>query len=212
MLSAPLSTSHQSAETSSKTTPATQTNPIKEKASTMSSPSSSVTPSSSNNHDNKMQYHISVTGLQLQSLWKFPSFVKFARRSMIQAHSAPGMVMAKGDYRNGIHHTLSVWRDTASMQAYMRSGAHKEAMAQSKAVGSMVKVYGYNSDTIPTMEEALQLWHDHGRVVFQMARPNDMQKSPPSCGFLSSLLCMGLVVVLFALYTHQSPDLEMLDS
>lgn len=117
-------------------------------------------------------YHITVTGLQIKSWRKLPAFVRFARRSMIQAKAAPGVVLAIGTYRQGIHHTLSVWQDNDAMQAYMRSGPHRGAMAISRDIGSMVKVYGYDSDKIPSMEEAIELWQQHGRVVFREEEAN----------------------------------------
>lgn len=43
---------------------------------------------------------------------------------MVQARSAPGNISAEQRMIDGVHHTLSVWKDRRSMLDYMRSGDH----------------------------------------------------------------------------------------
>ncbi len=111
-----------------------------------------------------MKYYISVTGLQVKSIWQYPRFWIHAVPSAIQAQSAAGIVEARTTSRNGIQHTLTVWEDRNFMLQYLRAGAHLEAMKVTSQVSEPggTKVYGYESDSIPTWEEALQLWETHG--------------------------------------------------
>ena len=59
------------------------------------------------------------------------------------------------------------------MLNYLREGAHVKAMKASKAVGKYGKVYGYESDTIPTWTEARKIWEDNGRVVLGKPKKED---------------------------------------
>jgi len=112
-----------------------------------------------------MKYYVSVTGVRLKSAWHRPRFEWHAISSFLQARSAKGNVSASVTVRNGINHTLTVWEDRKSMTRFMVSGAHARAM---KVVDIVCdpdgnKVHGYESDTIPTWEEALKEWDTHGR-------------------------------------------------
>jgi len=111
-----------------------------------------------------MKYYVSVTGLKVKSLWYHPTFLKHAIPSFMQAQSSPGNVFAETKTRNGIQHTLTVWEDRASMLSFLRSGAHAQAMKVTKQISDMseTKVYGYDSDSIPTWDEALIQWEKHG--------------------------------------------------
>ncbi|CAB9519928.1 expressed unknown protein [Seminavis robusta] len=134
------------------------------------------------------KYHVSVTGMDIHSWSAVPTFMSFARRSMQQAKEAKGVVHVQGGYQKGVHHTLTVWEDRNATVQYLRSGDHKEAMAASKDIGTFVQVYGYDSDEIPSMEEAIQKWKEHGHVVFR-------QKTPPkttTTQLLTSWMLLGV--------------------
>lgn len=149
---------------------------------------------------NMTKYHVSVTGMDIISIWTAPAFISFARKSMNQAKQSDGVVQVGGTYRKGVHHTLTVWEDKESMQKYLRSGDHKEAMSKAKDIGTFVKVYGYDIDEIPTMDEALQLWEEKGRFVFK-ARPNDSKNTSSQTSSLRSTFLFGCttLALLFAL-------------
>ena len=50
------------------------------------------------------------------------------------------------------------------MTRFMARGAHAKAMKVANEMGdpSETKVYGYETDKIPTWDEALALWSEHG--------------------------------------------------
>jgi hypothetical protein len=105
-------------------------------------------------------YYVSITGLQLKSMLHYPRFGYFALNVMSQAKQAEGNVSADGNYVNGVHHTLSVWKDRKSMSRFMASGAHAQAMKINDKIGESTHVYGYETDTIPTWEEAIAIWRE----------------------------------------------------
>ena len=82
---------------------------------------------------------------------------------MTQARSAVGNISAEGNYLDGVLHTLSVWEDRKSMSKFMASGAHSKAM---KIMGEIsldgAIVYGYESDEIPSWDEAVAIWKAKG--------------------------------------------------
>jgi len=52
------------------------------------------------------------------------------------------------------------------MMKFYHSGPHAAAMKATSEISSPggTKVYGYYSDTIPTWDEALLLWDEHGAI------------------------------------------------
>lgn len=116
-----------------------------------------------------MSYYISITGLELKSMFHSPKFWFYAIPAMTQAKQAPGNISADGSYIQGTHHTLTVWKDRRSMLNYMRSGSHAKAMKIFDDIATG-KTYGYESDIIPTWEEVRNLYETKARVVGKAAR------------------------------------------
>uniref|UniRef100_A0A7S2XQQ6 DUF3291 domain-containing protein n=1 Tax=Attheya septentrionalis TaxID=420275 RepID=A0A7S2XQQ6_9STRA len=116
-----------------------------------------------------MKFYISITGLDLIAFYHAPKFWMHAIPSMTQARSSEGNISADGNTIQGTHHTLSVWKDRNSMLNYLRKGSHGKAMKIFDDIATG-KVYGYESDTIPTWKEARELYDKHGRVIGKAAR------------------------------------------
>ena len=107
------------------------------------------------------KYYVSITGLKLKSFYHAPKFWFHAIPSMIQAKKAPGNVSADARTVNGIHHTLTVWTDRKSMIKFMVSGDHAKAMKIFDDIATG-KTYGYETDEIPSWEEAVQIYEEKG--------------------------------------------------
>lgn len=119
----------------------------------------------------KQYYYVSITGLELKSILYAPLFWYHAIPSMIQARSSPGNISANNFSKNGIQHTISVWTDKTSMLKYLRQGAHLQAMKLNSTISSYGKVYGYETDCVPTdQQEIVDIWQKNGRVVLGKAR------------------------------------------
>ena len=147
----------------------------------------------------RMTYYISVTGLTIKNVFSVPKFWKHAITSYIQAENAEGnirvMTTSRGMYQQ---HTLTVWKDRKSMTKFMASGAHAQAMKVSAdiSVPGGTKVYGYESDTIPTWDEALALWDEHGKRHGKKV-PNNKEQLPSKSSLLSTgAFALGLTVTL----------------
>ena len=108
--------------------------------------------------------YVSVTGLRLRSARHLLRFYWHAMRSFRQARNAEGLLFADTRTIDGIHHTLTVWKDRAAMHAYLAAGAHRRAMHAFPSIATG-KVCGYEHERIPDWEAALAVWHQHGREV-----------------------------------------------
>ena len=176
----PLLTNHNSSESKSK--------PTKPTTNIMSS-------------DAKTTYYISITGLQVNSLWNLPKFVIYSQNAKKQALAAAGNMGVKlhGPI-NGVYHTMTVWKDRKSMTRFMASGAHAKAMkiTQEIYVPGGTKVYGYETETIPTWDEAYQLWTEKGTLHGRKPAKNVAVEKPSSGVSTATLLVTGLGVMALA--------------
>ena len=163
------------------------------------------------------EYYISITGFTLKSILYLPKFMAYSIPAARQAAAAEGNVFSEQRMIDGVLHTLSAWEDKASMRRYMLRGAHAKAMKITKDIANLeygTKTYGYESDTIPTWDEAIRLWHEkatlHGRPMASKAPSKSIQSNtkPSSTGtkmagsnsilvpfLVSCVICVGLHVI-----------------
>jgi hypothetical protein len=153
----------------------------------MTSTTSTTTPETTTT-TTTTKYYVSITGIKLKSIWHFPKFQSYSGPSMKQSQKADGNISSQGNYRNGVLHTLSVWKDRKSMARFMASGAHARAMKinDEVSVSSTTKVYGYETDTIPTWDEAILLWDEHGTRHGVKPNKNNKQQQQQEVGKPSS--------------------------
>ena len=111
--------------------------------------------------------YVSITGLELASIWQAPRFWWHAIRSMAQARRAAGNLSVDARRIDGVHHTLSVWTDEAAMRRYLVAGAHLQAMKSFHGMGTG-KTYGFTAEQAPGWDEAHNLWL--ARAVVMVAK------------------------------------------
>jgi hypothetical protein len=72
---------------------------------------------------------VSITRLRVRSFRHLPAFIVYSILSSRQANAVPGNISAVTFKDAGlVFWTRSVWRDEASMRAFMTSGAHLRVM------------------------------------------------------------------------------------
>ena len=101
--------------------------------------------------------HVSITGLTLHSWIHTPRFLWFAQFALRQARTADGNISADVRTVDGVHHTLTIWRDRKAMLVFMRSDAHAKAMRALPSLG-MGRTLGYAADHAPDWDTALARW------------------------------------------------------
>jgi hypothetical protein len=107
--------------------------------------------------------YVSITGLQLKRFYHAPRFWWHAVPAMVQAQRAEGNITAQARTVAGVHHTLTVWTDEAAMRRYMTSGAHLAAMRVFASIATG-KTFGFQAETAPAWDEALDRWRREGRT------------------------------------------------
>lgn len=108
--------------------------------------------------------YVSITGLRLRNILHYPVFAFHAVRSMRQAQQAPGNLSAEARTVNGIHHTLTVWRDEKTMRAYLVAGAHLAAMKAFRSIATG-KTFGFIASEPPDWRDVPHIWETKGRSV-----------------------------------------------
>lgn len=108
---------------------------------------------------------ITLTSIQLRSVWQFFELSNHGRKIQGQAKKTPGFVKMKNSGCGRLHFTLSVWESEAAMRAFVRSGAHLEAMQRSAALSHEIRTYTYEADAIPGWKEAKRLLLENGKVL-----------------------------------------------
>jgi len=105
---------------------------------------------------------ISVTGLKPRNLLTVLPFWRRAIPSFNQAKQAKGNLFCEVKKIQGIQHTLTAWDSMESLRAFVSSGPHIKAVKafHKIATGS---TFHYESDTIPSWEEARRLWEENYR-------------------------------------------------
>ena len=106
--------------------------------------------------------HISITGLKPKGLIGWLRFWRLAIPSFTQAKSAEGNVFCEVKKINGFQCTLSAWESREQMLVFLRSGAHLKAMKAFSKIATG-RTYGYESDTVPSWQEAFQLLQEKGK-------------------------------------------------
>lgn len=107
-------------------------------------------------------FHISITGLRVKpGLMNRLRFQYHAVRSFMQAQKAEGVLHVAAKRINGVEHTVTAWRDRETMLAFVRSGAHLQAMKAFHRIAEG-STFSQVSDRIPEWPEVHELWMERG--------------------------------------------------
>ena len=106
--------------------------------------------------------YVSVTGLKTNSLYASLKFWLLTIPAFRAAQKADGILLCENNSRNGYQHTLTVWETKTHMLAYVRSPKHMKAMRAFPSIASG-RLLSYESDFIPTWDEALLKWEREAR-------------------------------------------------
>jgi len=108
--------------------------------------------------------YVSVTGLKPKGLIGWIRFWVLTIPASNNAQKAEGVLLCEFNSQNHFQHTLTVWTSKKQMLAYKSSSAHLRAMKSYSKIGSG-KIYGYETDAIPSWDDALSEWKINGREI-----------------------------------------------
>jgi hypothetical protein len=106
--------------------------------------------------------YVSVTGLKTKNLYASMKFWLLTIPAFKAAQKAAGILLCETNGRNGYQHTLTVWETKTHMLAYVRSPKHMKAMRAFPSI-AIGRLLSYESDVIPTWDEALLKWDQEAR-------------------------------------------------
>ncbi len=106
--------------------------------------------------------HISITGLKPKGILSYFRFWTLAIPSFRQAQTAKGNLFCEVKRVNGFQCTLTAWENKEFMFDFMRSGTHLRAMKSFHKIATG-KTFGFESDKIPSWEEAFALLEEKGK-------------------------------------------------
>ncbi len=99
---------------------------------------------------------VSITYIELKGPFKFFALsaraLKIVRQLKSSGHKA---YKSKGVWTK--HYTMSLWPDHETMMAFVRSGAHLDAMKTASSIAKEIKVVHYEGETLPSWTEAKKL-------------------------------------------------------
>lgn len=106
---------------------------------------------------------VTITSIELKGPFKF--FLLSARALKIV-----GQLKATDcrDFRKRgfwtTHYTMTLWNNESELKAFAKSGAHLEAMKRSSEIAREIRTFTFDSDHLPTWEEAFKLL-EKGKVI-----------------------------------------------
>jgi len=113
--------------------------------------------------------YISLTGLKPKGFLSILRFWTLAVPSFAQAKSAKGNLYAEVKKMHGFQCTITAWENREVTLEFMRSGVHLQAMKAFPKIATG-RTYGFESDGIPTWEEAYTILMEKGKDY--SARPS----------------------------------------
>ena len=108
---------------------------------------------------------MTVTSIRLRSVWLFFKLSLFGMRIMKQTRREKGFVRMKNTGFGYMHYTLSVWESEEDMKRFARTGAHLEAMKQSRSIASEIRTHTFQSDQLPDWKEVKRMLKEKGKVL-----------------------------------------------
>lgn len=109
---------------------------------------------------------VSLTRLRVRSMWLLPRFFWYAVPSSQQARKAPGNLGVELlNDTNFAFWTKTLWKDEASMRAYMLSGAHRKSMPVLQEIVDEAQVVHYTGDALPDWQEAHRRLLESGKFT-----------------------------------------------
>ena len=108
--------------------------------------------------------YVSITGLKATNLMGWIRFWVLTIPAFKAGQGAAGNLFCEAKGRNGWQHTLTVWQTKEDMLTYKRSSKHIKAMKVFSQIAEG-KVYGYESETMPSWDEAFIKYDENAKEV-----------------------------------------------
>lgn len=108
---------------------------------------------------------VTITSLQLKSIWGFFKLSLFGLKITNQAKKEKGFIAMKNTGFGYMHYTLSHWQTQDDLKRFAHSGAHLTAMKEGGKIATEIKTHTYSADRLPDWRSAKKLLLEKGKPV-----------------------------------------------
>lgn len=108
---------------------------------------------------------ITITSLKLRHWRGFFKLSLWGLKISRQAKTQKDFIEMKNTGFGYLHFTLSVWESEEGLKNFARSGAHLEAMKESRNLATEIRIYTFQSEQIPDWQEAKRMLFENGKVI-----------------------------------------------
>lgn len=108
---------------------------------------------------------VTITSLRLKHWWGFFRLSLWGLRITRQAGRQPGFIEMKNTGFGYLHFTLSVWESEPQAKDFACSGAHRDALRESRSLAAEIRIYTFRSETVPDWKAAKKLLSENGRAI-----------------------------------------------
>ena len=108
---------------------------------------------------------VTVTSIKLRSVWLFFRLSAFGFKILKQLKTEKGFIKMKNTGFGYDHYTISSWQSEDDLKRFSRSGAHSEAMKQSRKMATEIRTYTYKAESFPGWKEAKELLKNNAKVL-----------------------------------------------
>ena len=122
---------------------------------------------------------ITITSLRLRHWWDYFRLSLWGLKISQQAKKQKGFLAMRNTGFGYLHFTLSAWKSAADVENFARSGAHLEAMKQSRSLATEIRIYTFTAQEIPDWADAKKRLFEYGRVFSFDNRGNHESPRPP---------------------------------
>ncbi len=108
---------------------------------------------------------VTVTSIKLKSVWYYFKLTIFGYKIVKQLKSEKGFIKMKNTGFGYLHYTLSAWQTEEDLKRFSRSGAHAEAMKQSKSIAAEIRTYTFPAESFPGWKDSKSLLEEKGKII-----------------------------------------------
>lgn len=107
---------------------------------------------------------ITITSIELKSPFKFFPLSMYAMHILKQLKATNCVEMKKSGFWTK-HYTMTLWKNETDLKAFATSGAHLEAMKDSRKIAKEIRTLTIDADALPNWKTAKNLLEQNGKSI-----------------------------------------------
>ncbi len=99
---------------------------------------------------------VTITSIELKGPFKFFLLSSQALKILKQLKATNCKEFKKNGFWTK-HYTMTLWNNETELKEFAKSGAHLEAMKNSKNISKEIRTFTYDADVLPSWEEGKKM-------------------------------------------------------